>query len=75
VPAGGLPWIASWTGTDWSTIWKVSLCGLAENLLQALRILQARNLDEDAVGALALDDRFGGPEFVRRDGRGLRSTA
>ena len=31
----------------------------AEDLLQPLRILQARHLDQDAVGALALDVRLG----------------
>ena len=45
-------------------MWKVSLRGLAENVLQALRILQAGHLHEDAVGALALDDRLGRAELV-----------
>ncbi len=40
------------------------LGGLAKNVLEALRILQARHLDQDAVGALPLDDRLGGAEFV-----------
>src|SRR5690606_34581348 len=40
------------------------LGGLAEKVLQALRIAEARNLDENAVVALALDDRLGGAEFV-----------
>ena len=34
---------------------ELELRGPAEDLLQPLRILQARHLDEDAVGALALD--------------------
>ena len=40
------------------------LGGLAENVLQPLRVLQARHLDQDAVVALALDDRFGRAELV-----------
>ena len=40
------------------------LCRLAENVLQPLRVLQARHLHQDAVRALALDDRLGGAEFV-----------
>ena len=40
----------------------------AEELLEALRILQARHLDQDAVGALALDVRLGRAERDRRAG-------
>ena len=40
------------------------LGGLAENVLETLRILQARHLNQNAVRALALDDRLGGAEFV-----------
>ena len=43
---------------------ELELGGLAEDLLQPLRILQARHLDEDAVGALALDVRLGRAERV-----------
>ena len=38
---------------------ELELAGLAEKLLEPLRVLQARHLDEDAVGALALDARLG----------------
>lgn len=40
------------------------LGGLAENFLQPLRILQSRHLNQDAIGALTLDDRLGGAEFI-----------
>ena len=40
------------------------LCRLAENVLKALRILKTRDLDENTVYALALDDRFGRAELV-----------
>ena len=40
------------------------LRGRAENFLEAIRVLQARHLHEDAVGALALDVRLGRAERV-----------
>ena len=40
------------------------LGGLAEQFLQPARILQARHLDQDTVGALALDHRLDGAELV-----------
>ena len=40
------------------------LRGPAEDILQTLRVLQARHLDEDAVGALALDVGLGRAERV-----------
>ena len=43
---------------------ELELRGLAEDLLQPLRILEARNLHQDAVGALALDVRLGRAERV-----------
>ena len=43
---------------------KIELRGLAENFLQPRRVLQARHLDENAVGALALDGRLDQPEFI-----------
>ena len=42
----------------------IKLGGLAEQFLQPLRILQAGHLDQDAVGALALDRRLDGAELV-----------
>ena len=43
---------------------EVHLGGLAENFLQARRILQARHLDQNAVDALALDQRLDRAKFV-----------
>ena len=43
---------------------ELELGGPAEDILQALRVLQAGHLDEDAVGALALDVRLGRAERV-----------
>ena len=63
-PAGGRPLIASCDRHRLVDHLEGQLGGLAENVLQPLRILQARHLDQDAVGALALDDRLGGAEFV-----------
>ena len=40
------------------------LGGLADQFLQPGRILQARHLHQDAIGALALDHRFDGAELV-----------
>ncbi len=43
---------------------EVHLGGLAKNIDQARRIAQARNLHQDAIEALALDQRLHGAEFV-----------
>ncbi len=43
---------------------EIHLGGLAENFLQARRILQAGHLHENAVDALTLDQRLDGTEFV-----------
>ena len=43
---------------------EVELRGLAENLLQPRRILQARHLHENAAGALALDGRLDQAKLV-----------
>ncbi len=40
------------------------LRGLAEDILEPLRVLQAGHLDEDAVDALALDQRLDGADLV-----------
>ncbi len=37
---------------------------LSKNVLEALRVLEARHLNENAVYALPLDDRLGGAELV-----------
>jgi hypothetical protein len=55
------------TGTRWPRLAEhaeLELGGLAEQLLEARRVLQARHLHEDAVGALLLDRGFGGAERV-----------
>ena len=49
------------TGIDHA---EIELGGLAKQLLEPGRILQARNLDQNAVGAFALDQRFHRAEFV-----------
>ena len=46
---------------------------VAEDLLQALRVLQARHLHQDAVEALALDVRLGCPERVDAPAQNLHS--
>ncbi len=43
---------------------EVELGGLAEQFLEAGRVLQARHLNENAVEALTLDQRFDSAEFV-----------
>ena len=43
---------------------EIELGGLAEQFLEPGRVLQARHLHQDAVGALALDQRLDGAEFV-----------
>jgi len=43
---------------------EIELGGLAEQFLQPGRVLQARHLDQDTIGALALDQRLHGAEFV-----------
>ena len=43
---------------------EIELRGLAENLLQPRRVLQARHLHQNAVGALALDRRLDQAELV-----------
>ena len=40
------------------------LRGLVQKILEALGVVETGHLNENAVGALALDDGFGGAEFV-----------
>ena len=43
---------------------KRQLCRLAEQGFDIFRILQTRQLNDNAVGSLALNDRFFGAQFV-----------
>ena len=43
---------------------EIKLRGLAQQFLQPGRVLQARHLHQNAIGALALDQRLNGAEFV-----------
>ena len=48
----------------WASMRNSSFAVLPEDILQTLRVLETRHLDEDPVGALALDVRLGRAQRV-----------
>ena len=64
LPAAARPCSACSAGIDCVDHAEFELGGLAEQFLQPGRVLQARHLHQNAVGALALDQRLDGAELV-----------